>query len=223
LVKISRRDFAPVIARAGSGGTTVAGTLVAANMARIQVFATGGIGGVHRDAPFDVSADLLELSRTPMIVVCAGAKAILDLPATLEVLETYGIPVLGFGTNDFPAFYARHSHLTVPARVDSVEEVAAVARAHWQLGLHSAILVVLPPPVDSALDEQLMERAIAEALEDAHQQNISGQAVTPFLLNRMAELTDGASLQANLALLVNNAALAAKIASQLAKGPTLQV
>jgi pseudouridine-5'-phosphate glycosidase len=222
LAKISRRDFAPVIARDGSGGTTVAGTLVAANMARIQVFATGGIGGVHRDSPFDVSTDLPELSRTPVIVVCAGAKAILDLPATLEVLETYGVPVLGYGTDDFPAFYARRSNLNVPARVDSVDEVVAVARAHWQLGLHSAILVVAPPPEESALDEQVMEKAIAEALEDAHQQNISGPAVTPFLLNRMAELTGGASVQANLALLVNNATLAARIASQLAKGPALQ-
>ncbi len=223
LSKISRRDFAPVIARGASGGTTVAGTLVAAAMARIQVFATGGIGGVHRGAPFDVSSDLLELGRTPMVVVCAGAKAILDLPATLEVLETQGVPVIGLGTDEFPAFYARRSGLDVPVRVDSTVEIAAIVRAHWQLGMRSAVLVVVPPPAEAALDEQEMEIMIAQALEDAHQQGIMGQAVTPFLLTRMAELSGGASLQANLALLVNNAQVAAQIAGHLASGPGVPV
>lgn len=223
LFKVSRRDFAPVIARAASGGTTVAGTLVAAAMARIQVFATGGIGGVHRGAPFDVSTDLLELGRTPMVVVCAGAKAILDLPATLEVLETQGVPVIGLGTDEFPAFYARRSGLDVPVRVDSTDEIAAIVRAHWQLGMRSAVLVVVPPPAEAALDEQEMEVMIAQALEDAHQQGIMGQAVTPFLLTRMAELSDGASLKANLALLVNNAQVAAQIAGHLANGPGVPI
>lgn len=219
LFKISRRDFAPAIARSASGGTTVAGTLVAAAMARIQVFATGGIGGVHRGAPFDISTDLMELGRTPMVVVCAGAKAILDLPATLEVLETQGVPVIGLGTDEFPAFYARRSGLDVPVRVDSTDEIAAIVRAHWQIGMRSAVLVVVPPPLDAALDEREMEHMITQALEDAHQQGVIGQAVTPFLLARVAELSGGASLRANLALLINNAAVAAQIAGHLAAGP----
>ncbi|MFN2195651.1 MAG: pseudouridine-5'-phosphate glycosidase [Anaerolineales bacterium] len=223
LLKISRRDFATAIARSASGGTTVAGTLIAANMARIQVFATGGIGGVHRNAPFDISTDLPELGRIPMVVVCAGAKAILDLPATLEVLETYGVPVLGYQTDEFPAFYARHSGLPVSVRVEDAAEVAAIARAHWQLGMKSAVLVAVPPPEESALAAQEMEQAIAVALEDAHQRGISGQAVTPFLLARMAELTDGESLRANLALLINNAGVAAKIAGLLALGQSVSI
>lgn len=223
LLKISRRDFATAIARSMSGGTTVAGTLIAANMARIQVFATGGIGGVHRNAPFDISTDLPELGRIPMVVVCAGAKAILDLPATLEVLETYGVPVLGYQTDEFPAFYAHHSGLPVSVRVEDAAEVAAIARAHWQLGMKSAVLVAVPPPEESALEAQEMEQAIAVALEDAHQRGISGQAVTPFLLARMADLTDGESLRANLALLVNNASVAAKIAGLLALGQSVSI
>jgi pseudouridine-5'-phosphate glycosidase len=223
LLKISRRDFATAIARSASGGTTVAGTLIAARMARIQVFATGGIGGVHRNAPFDISTDLPELGRTPLVVVCAGAKAILDLPATLEVLETYGVPVLGYQTDEFPAFYARQSGLPVSVRVDDASEAAAIARAHWQLGMKSAVLVAVPPPDESAMDAQAMERAIAIALEDAHQRGISGQGVTPYLLTRMAELTEGESLRANLALLVNNAAVAAQIAGLLALGQSMSV
>jgi pseudouridylate synthase len=219
LWKISRRDFAQVLARGASGGTTVAGTLVAASMARLQVFATGGIGGVHRGAPFDISPDLLELGRTPMVVVCAGAKAILDLPATLEVLETQGVPVIGLGTDEFPAFYARRSGLDVPLRVDTTEEIASIVKTHWQLGMRSAVLVVVPPPVEAALDEQEMELMITQALEDAHQQGVVGQSVTPFLLARMAELSGGASTQANLALLLNNARVAAQIAGHLAAGP----
>lgn len=223
MLKISRRDFATAIARSASGGTTVAGTLIAARMARIQVFATGGIGGVHRNAPFDISTDLPELGRTPLVVVCAGAKAILDLPATLEVLETYGVPVLGYQTDEFPAFYARQSRLPVSVKVANAAEAAAIARAHWQLGMKSAVLVAVPPPDESALDAQEMERAIAVALEDAHQRGISGQGVTPFLLTRMAELTDGESLRANLALLVNNAAVAAQIAGLLALGQSVSI
>lgn len=219
LYKISRRDFAPVLAKGGSGGTTVAGTLIAAHMARIQVFATGGIGGVHRGTPFDVSTDLQELGRTPLVVVCAGAKAILDLPATLEVLETFGVPVLGLQTDEFPAFYARRSGLPVPTRIETPHEAAQIARVHWQMGMRSAVLVVAPPPEESAMDEAQMEQAIQRALEEAHQKNISGPAVTPFLLSRMAALTEGESLRANLALLLNNARVAAEIAEQLASGP----
>lgn len=223
LNKVSRRDFAPVLVQGGSGGTTVAGTLIAANMARIQVFATGGIGGVHRGAPFDVSTDLQELSRTPLVVVCAGAKAILDLRATLEVLETYGVPVLGLGTDEFPAFYARQSGLPVPARIESPQEAAQIARMHWQMGMKSAVLVVVPPPPDSAMQPEAMEAAIDQALAEAQQKGVRGPAVTPFLLTRMAELTEGESLRANLALLLNNAEVAARIAGHLASGPALSI
>jgi pseudouridine-5'-phosphate glycosidase len=212
LCKISRRDIAPAIVNKKSGGTTVAGTLIAARAAGIRVFATGGIGGVHRNAPFDISPDLPELGRTPMIVVCAGAKAILDLPATLEYLETLGVPVLGYQTNDYPAFYTRCNGLKVSERVESPEEVVGIARTHWELGLQSAILVVVPVPEDSALPEDRMELAIAQAVKEADQGKIIGQAITPFLLKRVAELTSGDSLKANLALLKNNALVAALIA-----------
>lgn len=224
LDKISTRDFAPAIAKKRSGGTTVAGTLLAATLAGIRVFATGGIGGVHRQVPgnlhsqtsLDISADLPQLSRSPVIVVCAGAKAILDLPVTLEYLETSGVPVVGYQTDDFPAFYSRSSGLPVSVRVDSPVEVAELARAHWSLGLTSAVLVTVPPPEDIALDPGSVEAAIEQALQDAGEQNIRGQQVTPFLLQRISQLTGGASLQANLGLLRNNARLAAQIARQFA-------
>ena len=212
LHKISRRDFGPVIARKESGGTTVAGTLIAAHAAGIKVFATGGIGGVHREAPFDVSADLPELSRTPVVVVSAGAKAILDLPATLEYLETAGVPVVGYQTDEFPAFYSRESGLPVSARADSPAEVAKIAQTHWALGLNSAVLVVVPPPEDAALPVSEAAMAIDQALVEARQGGIRGQAVTPFLLGRVSELTGQASLKANLGLLLNNARVAARIA-----------
>lgn len=213
LRKISRRDYAPAIARQESGGTTVAGTLIAAHKAGIKVFATGGIGGVHRDAPFDVSTDLQELARTPLIVVCAGAKSILDLPATLEVLETLGVPVVGYQTEEFPAFYARTSGLPVSVSAASPEDVAAITKAHWDLGLSSAILVVAPPPAEVALSGPEMEAAVDQALAEARQQGVRGQQVTPFLLGRVSELTGKASLRANLALLLNNAQIAAQIAA----------
>lgn len=218
LRKISRRDYAAALAQHASGGTTVAGTMVAAHLAGIRVFATGGIGGVHRAAPFDVSADLPELGRTPMIVVCAGAKSILDLPATLEVLETSSVPVIGYQCDEFPAFYARSSGLKAPMRSDSPEEISRIARAHWNLGSQSAVLVVNPPPVELAMAAAEMEAAVAQAIEEAHAAGITGQAVTPYLLGRMNELTGGASLQANLALLLNNARLAAQIARALQPG-----
>lgn len=217
--KISRRDFGPAILAKASGGTTVAGTMLAAQRVGIQVFATGGIGGVHRSLPgqpaFDISPDLLELAHTPMIVVCAGAKAILDLPATLEVLETQGVPVVGYQTAEFPAFYCRESGLPTSARADSPEEVARLASIHWGLGFPSALLVTVPIPAAEALPREPVESAIRTALEELSSNEIRGQAVTPFLLGRVKELTGGASLRANLALLRNNAQVAAQIAQAL--------
>jgi len=216
--KISRRDFGIALATGAPGGTTVAGTLIAARMAGIRVFATGGIGGVHRGAPFDVSADLLELARSPLVVVCAGAKAILDLPATLEYLETSGVPVIGYGVSEFPAFYSRESGLPVDAAVQTADEVADIAREHWNMGIQGAILVVVPPPKESALPAAEVEVAIQQALEEARAQNIRGASVTPFLLSRVSELSHGSSMDANLALLRNNARVGALIACALA-GP----
>jgi len=217
LLKVSRRDFATAIAKKESGGTTVAGTLIAAPAAGIQVFATGGIGGVHRQPAYDVSTDLQELARTPVIVVCAGAKAILDLPATLEYLETMGVPVVGYQTDEFPAFYSHSSGLPVSVRADSPEEVVDIANAHWGLGLNSAILVTVPPPRESALPVGDVEKAIEQALLEADESGVRGQASTPFLLSRVSELTGQASLKANLALLLNNARVAAEIAVALSK------
>ena len=216
LKKISIRDFGPAAAKEDSGGTTVAGTLAAANLAGIKVMATGGIGGVHRRSKHDISTDLIQLSRTPMILVCAGAKSILDLPATLEKLETLGIPVIGYKTNEFPAFYSKHSGLPVSAKADSSKEVVKIAQAHWKLGLQSTILVVAPPPDDIALDHLELEAVINEALDELEDKNIKGQAVTPYLLNAVKEKTNGKSLIANLGLLTNNASTAAQIAVDLA-------
>lgn len=213
--KISRRDFGIALARGENGGTTVAATLIAAKLAGIRVFATGGIGGVHRNAPFDISADLPELSRSPLIVVCAGAKSILDLPATVEYLETAGVAVLGYRTDEFPAFYSAQSGLPVNVRVDTPQEVARIARLHWEMGLESAILVVQPPPPESALPVEQIESVIHQALQEAEENGISGAQVTPFLLDRVNRLSGGASMQANLALLRNNARLAAQIATAL--------
>ena len=212
MLKISSRDIAPAVEKHKSGGTTVAGTLAIAKEAGIKVFATGGIGGVHRQAPYDVSADLGQLARSPLVVVCAGAKAILDIPATLEVLETYGVPVIGYKTDEFPAFYSVSSGMPVSARADSAEEVAILANTHWNLGMPSSILVAVPPPSEFALEADKVETAIQSALEEAHKKNIRGQSVTPFLLRRVSELTGGSSLRANLGLLKNNARVAAEIA-----------
>jgi pseudouridine-5'-phosphate glycosidase len=214
--KISRRDYGVAIARGESGGTTVAGTLIAAAQAGLRVFATGGIGGVHRQAPFDVSADLQELARTPMVVVCAGAKAILDIPATLEYLETVGVPVVGYGTDDFPAFYSTSSGRPVTVRADTPDEVARIARAQWDLGICAAVLVAVPPPLEDAIPPEAVEGEIQQALADANARGIYGAKMTPFLLARVSELTGGASLRANLSLLRNNARVAALIAGSLA-------
>uniref|UniRef100_A0A7C4KZL4 Pseudouridine-5'-phosphate glycosidase n=1 Tax=Bellilinea caldifistulae TaxID=360411 RepID=A0A7C4KZL4_9CHLR len=210
--KISRRDFGIALSQGESGGTTVAGTLFAAHQAGIRVFATGGIGGVHRNAPFDVSADLHELSRTPLVVVCAGAKAILDLPATLEVLETLGVPVIGYQSEEFPAFYSRQSGLKVNLACLHASEIARVALAHWGAGIHSAVLVANPPPAEHALPAEEIETIIQQAVRQAEQMGIHGAAVTPYLLEKVNQLTGGASMQANLALLLNNGRLAADIA-----------
>jgi pseudouridine-5'-phosphate glycosidase len=221
--KISRRDFGIALARKEAGGTTVAATLIAACTAGIGVFTTGGIGGVHRDAPYDVSADLPELARSRMIVVCAGAKAILDLRATLEYLETAGVPVIGYRTDEFPAFYSVESGLPVDARADSAEEIVAIAHAQWRMGLTGAVLVVVPPPAEAAIPAELVEREIQSALKEARTQDIRGARVTPFLLSRVAELSGGSSLTANLALLRQNTRVGAQIAAALAthKGTVL--
>ncbi len=216
--KLSRRDLAIRLCLGGLGATTVAATMVAARAAGIQVFATGGIGGVHRGAQqsFDISADLSELARTPVAVVCAGAKSILDLPLTLEVLETLGVPVLGYATARFPAFYSRDSGLPVDARVDSPSAIAHVCRTHWGLGLQSGVLVTHPVPAELALDPAVAEAAIAQALGEALDQGIRGKDTTPFLLARVKALTGGESLKTNVALIQNNARLAAQVAVALA-------
>lgn len=215
--KISRRDFATAILKKECGGTTVAGTMFAAHQAGIKVFATGGIGGVHEVESLDISTDLQALADTPMVVVCAGAKAILDLPATLEYLETMAVPVIGYGTDEFPAFYSLQSGLSVSARLDSPKEVVAFAKTHWGLGMNSAILVCQPLSPKEEIPQERIDGAIQQARHEAHEQDIRGQSLTPFLLARLSELTSGESLKANLKLLHNNARLAAQIAQYWAK------
>ena len=215
-VKVSRRDFSSAIWSGFTGGTTVAGTMYAADLSGIKVFATGGIGGVHREHRFDVSTDLQALADTPMIVVCAGAKSILDLPATLEYLETMSVPVVGWGTDEFPAFFSTTSHLPVSMRIDTLEEMMDFYRWHKELALRSALLVAQPIPQEAAMDGPEIHEAEKQASSEAAEKGIHGQAVTPFLLKRVNELTKGKSLRANLALLQNNARLAAQIARALA-------
>jgi pseudouridine-5'-phosphate glycosidase len=213
--KVGPRDYGTVIVKEACGGTTVAGTMLACKHANIKVFATGGIGGVHREAPFDISADLQALATIPMIVICAGAKAILDLPATLEYLETMSVPVVGYGTDEFPAFYSHDSGLDVSARLETPQEIVDFARAHWASGLQSAVLVANPVPIGDAIPASEMEPFIVLANTEAHEKRIHGKAVTPFLLQRISELTKGKSMQANLSLLLSNAGLAAQIAAAL--------
>lgn len=214
-IKISRRDLGAAVSKGLTGGTTVAGTMYIAHAAGISVFATGGIGGVHRGRSGDVSADLPELARTPVAVVCAGAKSILDLPRTLEWLETSGIPVMGLGTDTFPAFFSRESDHPVSVRVDTVGEAANLIRTHWRIGLDSGLLLCVPCPEEAAVSINELERALDEAESEAHSQGVSGNELTPFLLTRLSEITKGKTLQANLALLKNNARVAASIASAL--------
>jgi pseudouridine-5'-phosphate glycosidase len=216
--KLTRRDLGLALADGGLGATTVAATMLIARWAGIRVFATGGIGGVHRGDSGDVSADLPELARTPVAVVCAGAKAILDLPRTLEWLETFGVPVFGYQTDELPAFFVRSSGLPVQRRVDSAAEAARLIRAHWGVGLTSGVLIAVSAPEDQAADPAQVEEAIAQALSEAAEAVVRGKEVTPFLLSRVAQLTGGKSVNANLALLRQNAAVAAQIAVALA-GP----
>jgi pseudouridine-5'-phosphate glycosidase len=213
VLKASRRDLATAVVAGRTAATTVAGTMFLANRVGIRVFATGGIGGAHRDTgqPFDISADLVELSRTPVLVVCAGAKSILDLPRTLEILETLGVPVIGYGTDRLPAFYVRDSVLPVSARVDSPAEAGRLFAAHIRLGGGGAVLA-LPVAQDAALPAGEVEAAVEQAEREAHEHGIRGGAVTPFLLSRLAALTGGRSLRANRALIVANARLAAEVA-----------
>lgn len=213
--KCSRRDLAIAVGLQEDGATTVAGTMIVADMAGIGVFATGGIGGVHRGHPDDVSADLIELGRTPVTVVCSGAKSILDLPLTLEVLETQGVPVIGLGTNTLPAFYSRSSGLRIDACVETPEQVAQIIRAADKLGMRHGIVVAVPVPAADELPDDVAEAAIHQATVEAAAQGIHGKNVTPFLLRRVTELTEGQSRRTNIALLVNNARTAARIARAL--------
>jgi pseudouridine-5'-phosphate glycosidase len=218
VAKASRRDLAVLTARRATAGTTVAATMYLAHLAGISVFATGGIGGVHRggERSFDVSADLTELGMTPVTVVCAGAKSILDLPKTLEVLETEGVPVIGVGTDEFPAFFSRSSGLPVPHRVDSAAELAAVVTAQRALGLRGGILVANPIPAADEVPAAEIGARIEEAIADAERAGVAGKDVTPYLLARITELTGGRSLAANVALIRSNAGLAAELATALA-------
>lgn len=216
--KCSRRDLPIVMAMKGDGSTTVCATMALAHRAGIRVFATGGIGGVHRGHPFDISADLEELAHTPMIVVCSGAKALLDLEATRERLETLGVPILGYETEQFPAFYSRESGLTVDVYVEGPEQVVAIAHARNRLGLMAALLVVVPVPEADELPRGEAEAAIAQAVRLADEHGIRGEAVTPFLLSRIAEFTQGRSLRANRSLLIHNAHVGGRIAQALSVG-----
>lgn len=213
--KVSRRDLGLVVARRGNGATTVAATMIIAAMAGVRVFATGGIGGVHRGAgaTFDVSADLQELARTDVTVVCAGVKSILDVPATLEVLETLGVPVVGLGTDVLPAFYTRDSDVAVPFRCDTVTEIAEVIAARTRLGLGGGMVIANPIPVEASMPRDVIDAAINRALADADAAGVRGKEITPFLLARVAELTGDASLTANIALVHDNARVAAELAT----------
>ena len=219
VVKCSRRDLPFVIARKGDGATTVAGTMIIAALAGIRVFATGGIGGVHRgvEETWDISADLEELARTNVAVVCAGIKSILDIPRTLEFLETKGVPVVGFGTDELPAFYARESGFGVDYRVDTATEAAEALRNKWELGLDGGMVVAAPVPGEHALAREEIDGYIDEALDEMRSRGITGKDTTPFLLARIAERTGGRSLEANIQLVINNARVAAAIAIALAE------
>lgn len=215
VLKASRRDLAAAVAQGRTAATTVAATMLLAHQAGIRTFATGGIGGAHRgNHSWDISADLLELARTPVVVVCAGAKSILDIPRTLEILETHGVPVLGFGTDQFPVFYLRASGEPVTARVDTPAQAAALCAAHWSLG-GAGVVLAQPVPESAALIPAEFDDALRQAESQAAAQNIRGPALTPFLLARLAEITEGKTLRANQILVVANAELAARLAGAL--------
>ena len=217
VTKASRRDLAVLVARKADGATTVTTTMMIAHMAGIKIFATGGIGGVHRGAEttMDISADLEELANTPVMVVCAGAKSILDLGLTLEYLETHGVPVIGYGTKELPAFYTRKSGFEVDYRMDTPSEIAAAFHASQELGLKGGMLVTNPIPEEFAMDHDVINKAIDEAIAQANAQGIHGKATTPFLLAKVKELTGGDSLDSNIQLVFNNAKLAARTAAEL--------
>ena len=219
VAKTSRRDIAALVARKADGATTVTTTMMIAHMAGISIFATGGIGGVHRGAEvtMDISADLEELGNTPVMVVCAGAKSILDLGLTLEYLETKGVPVVGYGTDELPAFYTRHSGFGVDYRADSPEELAAMFKAQRDLGLKGGMLFTNPIPEEYSMDKAVIDAAIDQAIKEASEKGIKGKETTPFLLAKVVELTGGDSLDSNIALVLNNARLAAKAAAEFVK------
>lgn len=225
VLKASVRDLGPAMANSMSAATTVAATAVLASRAGIDVFATGGIGGVHRggESSLDVSADLMTLSRTPVVVVCAGAKAILDLPRTLEVLETLGIPLLGLGVDEFPAFYSRSSGLPIEHRVDDVVAAARAIDAHQALGLRNGVLVCVPPPAEHELESDLVGGWIEQAEAGAIDAGVTGKAITPWLLSRLGELSEGRTVATNVALLENNVRVAAGIAVELREGDSPRV
>ena len=220
VAKASRRDLPVLVARGMDGATTVTTTMIIAHMAGIKVFATGGIGGVHRGAEttMDISADLEELARTPMMVICAGAKSILDLGLTLEYLETKGVPVIGYGTDELPAFYTRKSGFKVDYRLDTPEELAAAFRASLGMGLGGGMLVTNPVPEEYSMDPDRINAAIDEAVAEANAKGIKGKETTPFLLARIKDITGGDSLASNIQLVLNNARLAARTAKCLANG-----
>ncbi len=217
IAKVSRRDLPVIVAKGLWGATTVATTMILASMAGIEVFVTGGIGGVHRGAPqtFDISADLQELAHTNVTVVCAGAKAILDLPLTLEYLETFGVPVLGYKTKDLPAFYTRKSGYEVDYELNSPEEAAQIIKVKRAMNLKGGVLITNPIPEEDSLDPQVMNAAIDEALKEADKQGIKGKDITPFLLAKVKDITHGESLEANIKLVYNNAKVGSSIAKAL--------
>lgn len=217
VLKVSRRDFPLAIAKKMNGATTVAGTMIAAHMAGIKMFVTGGIGGVHRGAgeSFDISADLEELKMTDVAVVCAGVKSILDIGATLEYLETAGVPVVTYGADQFPAFYSRESGFPAECRLDDPKDIAALMNAKEELGLRGGMLVACPIPQEDEIPFEKMDAVIQEALKECEEQGVKGKRITPFLLSRVKDLTEGHSLEANIKLVYNNASVGAKIAKEL--------
>ncbi|MGM0500315.1 MAG: pseudouridine-5'-phosphate glycosidase [Bacillota bacterium] len=219
IVKVSRRDLPIVLAEKKHGATTVAGTMIAADLAGIRIFVTGGVGGVHRGAEnsFDISADLEELKRTSVAVICAGAKSILDIGLTLEKLETYGVPVLSYQTDEMPAFYSRHSGFKSDYKLDNPEQAAAILKAKWKLGLDGGVLIANPVPEADEIEYSVINEKIEQALSEAKAKEINGKEITPFLLDRIKEITEGKSLETNISLVKNNAVVGAKIANAFTK------
>lgn len=215
VVKASVRDLPYILSRKLNAGTTVASTLFCADYAGIKVFATGGIGGVHRGEDNDISADLIELAKTPIAVICAGAKAILDIPRTLEYLETHSVPVIGYRTDKLPAFYSTESAYPVQARIDDIASLADLMKTHWRLGLRSGVLITNPIPMSDEIPAEAIEPVIASALNHAKEKNIRGKHITPFLLSEVSTVTKGKSLQANIQLIKNNVRLGAMLANKI--------